>query len=222
MRCIRLHPFPAFRFRAVCVSAHGAAVHCAHHNQEQQHSGRPGNAPPLCQSGEQRLLVLAPLSAPPCLSACACHLCLCSCACHTLSHSASASLCQVPEYCRSLTERDVSAHAFELIFAFDEIIALGYRFVGVQQCTSSVLALCVCVPLPFPWDWRLQQKMTSSCIAWLFPLPLFFLTAEKTSTCTASAHTLRWNRTTNKSSRCAKRYCLLIHAFSFILWPPPL
>ncbi|EGD77850.1 coatomer subunit delta [Salpingoeca rosetta] len=33
----------------------------------------------------------------------------------------------VPEYCRSFTERDVAAHAFELIFAFDEIIALGYR-----------------------------------------------------------------------------------------------
>ena len=34
---------------------------------------------------------------------------------------------QVPEYCRAMTENEVSTHAFELIFAFDEIIALGYR-----------------------------------------------------------------------------------------------
>ena len=33
----------------------------------------------------------------------------------------------MPEYCRTLNEADISKHAFELIFAFDEIIALGYR-----------------------------------------------------------------------------------------------
>eukprot|EP00912_Choanoflagellata_sp_UC4_P001565 UC4_evm6s991 len=33
----------------------------------------------------------------------------------------------VPEYCRFMTEGEVADHAFELIFAFDEIIALGYR-----------------------------------------------------------------------------------------------
>jgi len=32
----------------------------------------------------------------------------------------------IPEYCK-LEESDVSEHAFDLIFAFDEIIALGYR-----------------------------------------------------------------------------------------------
>jgi len=33
----------------------------------------------------------------------------------------------VPEYCRNLEESDVSENAFNLIFAFDEIVALGYR-----------------------------------------------------------------------------------------------
>ncbi|KJE92254.1 coatomer subunit delta [Capsaspora owczarzaki ATCC 30864] len=33
----------------------------------------------------------------------------------------------IPEYCRTLEERDVADHVFELIFAFDEIVALGYR-----------------------------------------------------------------------------------------------
>lgn len=33
----------------------------------------------------------------------------------------------VPEYCRSLEEREVIDNAFSLIFAFDEIVALGYR-----------------------------------------------------------------------------------------------
>ncbi|XP_065888484.1 coatomer subunit delta-like [Dysidea avara] len=33
----------------------------------------------------------------------------------------------VPECCRSLDENDVQEHCFELIFAFDEIVALGYR-----------------------------------------------------------------------------------------------
>ena len=35
--------------------------------------------------------------------------------------------CQIPEYCHSLDEPDVLDNAFELIFAFDEIVALGYR-----------------------------------------------------------------------------------------------
>lgn len=34
---------------------------------------------------------------------------------------------QIPEYCHSLDEHDVLDNAFDLIFAFDEIIALGYR-----------------------------------------------------------------------------------------------
>ena len=34
---------------------------------------------------------------------------------------------QIQEYCHSLTEQDVSQNAFDLIFAFDEIVALGYR-----------------------------------------------------------------------------------------------
>lgn len=34
---------------------------------------------------------------------------------------------QVPEYCRSLDETEIRENAFSLIFAFDEIVALGYR-----------------------------------------------------------------------------------------------
>ncbi len=34
---------------------------------------------------------------------------------------------QIPEYCVSLDEQDILDKAFDLIFAFDEIIALGYR-----------------------------------------------------------------------------------------------
>lgn len=34
---------------------------------------------------------------------------------------------QIPEYCRTLDEKDIVDNAFNLIFAFDEIIALGYR-----------------------------------------------------------------------------------------------
>lgn len=34
---------------------------------------------------------------------------------------------QIPEYCRNLDEKDISENAFNLIFAFDEIVALGYR-----------------------------------------------------------------------------------------------
>jgi len=33
----------------------------------------------------------------------------------------------VPEYCKSMDEKDVLNKAFELIFAFDEVIALGYK-----------------------------------------------------------------------------------------------
>ncbi|KAJ8397183.1 hypothetical protein AAFF_G00440170 [Aldrovandia affinis] len=33
----------------------------------------------------------------------------------------------IPEYCRVLEETEVSEHCFDLIFAFDEIVALGYR-----------------------------------------------------------------------------------------------
>ncbi|CAG0914065.1 unnamed protein product [Notodromas monacha] len=33
----------------------------------------------------------------------------------------------IPEYCRNIEEADVLDNAFELIFAFDEIVALGYR-----------------------------------------------------------------------------------------------
>merc|ERR1711893_256201 len=33
----------------------------------------------------------------------------------------------IPEYCRHQDEADIANHAFELIFAFDEVVALGYR-----------------------------------------------------------------------------------------------
>lgn len=34
---------------------------------------------------------------------------------------------KVPEYCKSMEEADISDNSFNLIFAFDEIVALGYR-----------------------------------------------------------------------------------------------
>ncbi|KAL1124039.1 hypothetical protein AAG570_001809 [Ranatra chinensis] len=33
----------------------------------------------------------------------------------------------IPEYCRNMEETDIAENAFNLIFAFDEIVALGYR-----------------------------------------------------------------------------------------------
>ena len=33
----------------------------------------------------------------------------------------------VPEYCPKLEEEDITKKAFELLFAFDEVINLGYR-----------------------------------------------------------------------------------------------
>lgn len=34
---------------------------------------------------------------------------------------------QIPEYCKSMDELEIAENAFNLIFAFDEIVALGYR-----------------------------------------------------------------------------------------------
>lgn len=33
----------------------------------------------------------------------------------------------IPEYCRNMEEKEILDNAFQLIFAFDEIVALGYR-----------------------------------------------------------------------------------------------
>ena len=33
----------------------------------------------------------------------------------------------IPEYCKTVDEKDVFQHAFELLAAFDEIVALGYK-----------------------------------------------------------------------------------------------
>merc|ERR1712241_938862 len=33
----------------------------------------------------------------------------------------------IPGYCRTIDEQEVANHSFDLIFAFDEIVALGYR-----------------------------------------------------------------------------------------------
>lgn len=33
----------------------------------------------------------------------------------------------IPEYCKSIEEKEINDHCFELLFAFDEIVALGYR-----------------------------------------------------------------------------------------------
>ena len=36
-------------------------------------------------------------------------------------------LWQIPEYCKNVEEAEIISQSFPLIFAFDEIIALGYR-----------------------------------------------------------------------------------------------
>lgn len=45
----------------------------------------------------------------------------------------------IPEYCRHLEEKEIMENAFELIFAFDEIVALGYReSVNLSQIKTFV------------------------------------------------------------------------------------
>ena len=39
----------------------------------------------------------------------------------------SSWLFQIPEYCKSMEESEIADQAFPLIFAFDEVVALGYR-----------------------------------------------------------------------------------------------
>ena len=34
---------------------------------------------------------------------------------------------QIPEYCKTVDEKEIHEHCFDLLFAFDEIVALGYR-----------------------------------------------------------------------------------------------
>ena len=36
-------------------------------------------------------------------------------------------LLQIPEYCRTMDEAEILENAFNLLFAFDEVVALGYR-----------------------------------------------------------------------------------------------
>lgn len=33
----------------------------------------------------------------------------------------------IPEYCKTIEEKEINEHCFDLLFAFDEIVALGYR-----------------------------------------------------------------------------------------------
>lgn len=43
----------------------------------------------------------------------------------------------MPEYCRVLEEDEVLNKAFELVFAFDEVVAVGYREkVTMQQINT--------------------------------------------------------------------------------------
>lgn len=49
------------------------------------------------------------------------------------------SILQIPEYCKSLEENEIAENAFSLIFAFDEIVALGYReSVNLSQIRTFV------------------------------------------------------------------------------------
>ena len=46
---------------------------------------------------------------------------------HSFPFSVPCSPSQIPEYCQTLDEEAVLENSFDLIFAFDEIVALGYR-----------------------------------------------------------------------------------------------
>ncbi len=49
----------------------------------------------------------------------------------------------VPEYVAPLDEDAVQTAAFELLFAFDEVISLGYKeHVTVQQARCPALTVC--------------------------------------------------------------------------------
>ena len=60
---------------------------------------------------------------------------------------------QIPEYCRVPDEEEVQAHAYELIFAFDELVTLGYNDnLPIPQVRSSLRAhaRARCAPGPSP------------------------------------------------------------------------
>jgi hypothetical protein len=57
----------------------------------------------------------------------------------------------VPEYSHTLDETDVTKHAFDLIFAFDEVIAMGYKErVTLTQVLSFSYPLLLSCPREHP------------------------------------------------------------------------
>ena len=58
---------------------------------------------------------------------------------------------QIPEYCRVTDEDEITAHAYELIFAFDELVTLGYNEnLTISQARArrvSRTSLRECAPL---------------------------------------------------------------------------
>lgn len=94
------------RFGAIRVPANGEALHGVDNNENIEHFGRFGDASAVLESGTFAIDSISELNEyrwPVCLRF------------------------QIPEYCRNLDEKDISDNAFNLIFAFDEIVALGYR-----------------------------------------------------------------------------------------------
>ena len=51
----------------------------------------------------------------------------CICLSSRNAHTFDFFIVQIPEYCRNMEESDIVDQSFQLIFAFDEIVALGYR-----------------------------------------------------------------------------------------------
>jgi len=48
----------------------------------------------------------------------------------------------IPEYWRTMEESDILENAFQIIFAFDEIVALGYReSVNLAQIRLTIIVL---------------------------------------------------------------------------------
>ena len=79
----------------------------------------------------------------------------------------------VPEYVHPIDEEGVSAGAFELIFAFDEVISMGHReSITVAQV---ILQGCHCSVLVTAHISELHALASSSCNALLaaWDVPLF-------------------------------------------------
>lgn len=99
---------------------------------------------------------------------------------------------QIPEYCRALEENEIAEHCFDLIFAFDEIVALGYRenvnlaqirtFTEMDSHEEKVFRAVREVgrgPSGFPWKMAAPLLFCSGSKPLVLLLLRFFKTQER-------------------------------------------